>query len=85
MRSRYKIIEEDQLYFLTMSVVEMIPIFTNSDYMNAIIENFRFYQKEQNLKIYCYVIMDNHIHLIVSHQNSLVQKKFKISKVSQQK
>ena len=74
MRDRYKIIEKDQLYFLTMSVVEMISIFTNPDYMNIIIENFQFYQKEQHLKIYSYVIMDNHLHIIASHKDNLVQK-----------
>ncbi len=75
MRSRYKIlINNDKLYFLTISIVEMIPIFTNSEYMNIIIENFKFYQKNQQLKIYSYVIMDNHLHIITSHKNNLIQK-----------
>ncbi len=74
MRSRYKIVEDDQLYFLTMSVVEMIPIFTNSEYMNIIIDNFKFYQEKQQLKVYCYVIMDNHLHIIASHKDNLIQK-----------
>jgi REP-associated tyrosine transposase len=72
MKSRYKIFDnDDRPYFLTFNVLKNIPVFTNSSYMDIIIENFLFYQQNQNMKIYSYVIMDNHIHLIASHINNL--------------
>ncbi len=75
MKSRYKIfLNDDSLYFLTINVLKKIPIFTNSEYMNIIIDNFMFYQKKQQLKVYSYVIMDNHLHIIASHKDNLIQK-----------
>ncbi|MCF7857988.1 MAG: transposase [Candidatus Cloacimonetes bacterium] len=72
MKSRYKIFKDDDSpYFLTLNVFLKIPIFTNSSYMNIILNNFEFYRKEQKLRIYAFVIMDNHIHLIASHTNDL--------------
>lgn len=72
MRSRYKFdIVPDQAYFITLSVVEMIPIFTNSTYINVLIKNFEFYRKEEGLKIFYYVIMDSNTHMIVSHKDDI--------------
>ncbi len=74
MKSRYKILQNDNsLYFLTLNVLKKIPVFTNSSYMNIIMENFTFYRENQHLNIFSYVIMDNHIHLIASHPDNLSQ------------
>ncbi len=70
MRSRYKIIEEKCIYFITSIPIfigiEWIPVFTSEPYFKIIIESLRFCQKNKALKIFVYVIMDNHFHLIVS-------------------
>lgn len=72
MKSRYKILQnDDSLYFLTINVIKKIPVFTNSSYMDIILDNFAFYRENQYLKIFSYVIMDNHIHLITSHPGNL--------------
>ena len=80
MRTRYQFLDiQNQTYFVTLTVVGKIPIFTNPKYFDIIIENFNYYRKTQGLKIYHYVIMDNHIHLIVSHPDNISQvlRKFK--------
>ncbi|MDO9578691.1 MAG: transposase [Candidatus Cloacimonadales bacterium] len=72
MRSRYKFIDSEKApYFLTFSVIERIPVFTNSKYCDVIIENFEFYRKERGLQIFNYVIMDNHVHAIMFHENEI--------------
>jgi REP-associated tyrosine transposase len=72
MKSRYKIFKgDDSPYFLTLNVFLKIPVFTNSAYMNIILKNFKFYRDNQDLKIFAYVIMDNHIHMIISHPTDL--------------
>lgn len=72
MKSRYKVLTHyENLYFLTLNVHMKVPVFTDSSYMNLLIENFNFYRETQNLKIYAYVIMDNHLHLIASHPDNL--------------
>ena len=74
MKSRYKILpNDDSLYFLTLNVFLKIPVFTNSSYMDIILENFAFYRENQHFKIFSYLIMDNHIHLIASHPDNLSQ------------
>ncbi len=69
MRTRYKIINESEIYFITSSITEMIPIFTSERYFKIIIVFLKYCRKEKGLKIYAYVIMDNHLHLIVSGKN----------------
>ncbi|NQT64945.1 MAG: transposase [FCB group bacterium] len=72
MRSRYKFIDsENSIYFLTFAIIEKIPVFTNSKYCDIIIENFEFYRSERGLQILSYVIMDNHIHAIMSHNEDI--------------
>ena len=68
MRSRYKIIEEKCIYFITSTIVEWIPVFTSEPYFKIIIESIRFCQINKGLKVFAYVIMDNHFHLIVSDE-----------------
>lgn len=66
MRSRYKIIEEQGIYFLTSTIIKWIPIFTKNKYCDILIDSFKYCQQNKNLSIICYVIMENHFHLIAS-------------------
>ena len=69
MKSRYKIIDDEQLYFITFTVQKWIPVFTSEKYFEILMEKFRYSQREKDLKIYSYVILDNHFHSIVSGNN----------------
>jgi len=72
MKSRYKFYDiEGALYFVTDTIVENIPTFINEKYFNILIDNLKFYQTNQGLKIYFYVIMDSHMHMIVSHPSDI--------------
>ena len=66
MKSRYKIIDEENLYFITSTILKWIPVFTSEKYFNILLESFRYSQKEKDLKIYSYSILDNQFHAIVS-------------------
>ena len=69
MRSRYKVVEENQIYFITATVVEWIPVFTSEKYFQVLLDSLKFCQKSKALKIHAYVFIPNHIHLIVSGEN----------------
>ena len=69
MRSRYKIINNESIYFITSTTIEWIPVCTNEKYFNVIINTIKFHQINNDLKIYCYVLLDNHFHLIASCKN----------------
>ncbi len=56
--------QPNELYFVTLTVVDWIDIFTQSIYFDYIIENLNFCQRKKNLEVYEYVIMTNHLHMI---------------------
>ncbi|CAA6815565.1 MAG: Transposase and inactivated derivatives [uncultured Sulfurovum sp.] len=63
-RSRYKIYEPIHPHFLTCTILNWLPIFTRKESVEIIIQSLKHLQKEENLKLYAYVILENHIHLI---------------------
>jgi REP element-mobilizing transposase RayT len=66
MRSRYVIHEKDQPHFLTCTIVGWLPIFTRPEAVDIVLDSWRFLQQENRLRIYGYVILENHLHLIAS-------------------
>lgn len=56
----------DELYFVTLTVVDWIDVFTRRYYNDYIIQNLQYCQEHKNLNIYAYVIMTNHIHLVAN-------------------
>jgi putative transposase len=62
---KYKIRDQDKIYFVTFSVVQWIDVFTRPDYKNILIENLKYCQENKGLEIYGWCLMSNHIHLIV--------------------
>ena len=65
-RSRYKIFNTAYPYFLTATIVEWLPLFSNPSIVQIIFDSFEFMQKHDRLIIYAHVIMENHLHLIAS-------------------
>jgi len=64
-RSRYKIYEPTHPHFVTCTILNWLPIFTRKESVDILIQSLKYLQREENLKIYAYVILENHIHLIV--------------------
>jgi len=63
-RSRYKISQTDAPHFVTLTVLHWIPVFTRPQTVDILLESLRFLMKE-GLKVHAYVILENHLHLIV--------------------
>jgi len=60
------------MYFVTFTVHRWADVFTRKDYVDIVLESFRFCQKEKGLMIYAWVVMSNHIHIIMkSHSHNL--------------
>ena len=68
-RTRYKIKEPTHPHFITCTILHWLPIFTRKESVNIIIECLKFLQQKDNLKIYSYVILENHLHMIISSDN----------------
>ena len=63
-RSRYKIYEPTHPHLLTCTILNWLPIFTRKESVQIIIDSLKHLQKEENLKLYAYVILENHLHII---------------------
>jgi len=87
MSTGYQITEQDKLHYLTLQVVYWVDIFTRQRYRDIIIDSLKYSQSNKGLEIFAYVIMSNHIHIIVrSNTDNLSQtigdiKKFTSKKI----
>jgi putative transposase len=63
-RSRYKIYEPTHPHFITCTILNWLPIFTRVESVQIVIDSLKYLQKKENLKLYAYVILENHLHII---------------------
>ena len=64
-RKGYVIAEQYSTYFVTFTIVGWVDVFTRKELNEIIVDSLKFCQKQKGLIINAYVIMSNHIHLIV--------------------
>jgi len=50
---------------VTCTILNWLPVFTRKESIEILLDSLKHLQKEENLKLYAYVILENHIHLIV--------------------
>jgi putative transposase len=83
----YKIHDQHKMYYITLTVNQWANVFTKTKYIDIIIDSLKFCQMKKGLKIYAWVIMSNHIHLIISSDNNKLSdilrdfKKYTSSKI----
>lgn len=65
MKEGYIIREQDKAHFITATVVDWIDVFTRQRYNDIVINSLEFCIKNKGMILFGYVIMSNHIHLIV--------------------
>ena len=63
MSDKYKT-EKDKLYYVTLTVVGWIDVFTRKEYVYELMKNIKYCQENKGLEVYAYVIMSNHLHMI---------------------
>lgn len=59
-------IKKNETYFLTLTVVDWIDIFTRKNHKTAIIDSLRYCIKNKGLNVYAYCLMTNHLHMVVN-------------------
>ena len=65
MSTGYQISEQDELHYATFQIVRWIDIFTRQVYRDIVIDSLLFCQQNKGLEIYAFVVMSNHIHLLI--------------------
>jgi putative transposase len=88
MPSNLTIREKNQPYFITMTVVAWIDVFTRSSHKLIIVDALKYCQEHKGLLIYGWCLMSNHLHIIAStegdfHLRDVVRdfKKFTSKKI----
>jgi REP element-mobilizing transposase RayT len=68
MKEGYVIRDQGAIYFLTFTVVEWVDVFTRKDYRDIIIDSLKYCQEAKGMNIYAFVIMSNHIHIMMQSE-----------------
>src|ERR1700744_6222884 len=63
-------ITNDELYFITITVVDWIDAFTRKELSEEILFSLKYCQQNKGLKIYAWCIMPSHIHMVVSVESN---------------
>ena len=69
MSTGYQIDDQFATHFITATIVDWIDLFSRKVYRDIIIDSLNYCAREKQLVIYGYVIMTNHIHIIVRSNN----------------
>ncbi|MEI6707625.1 MAG: transposase [Methylococcales bacterium] len=72
-RSRYTIRETEAPHFLTCTVINWMPLFTRPETVDIILNALQHRQQHNGWKIYGYVILENHLHLVVQSEDLLAE------------
>ena len=62
----YTIRNQYRTHYLTLTIVGWADVFTRTTYKNIIIDSLAYCQQEKGLVVYAYVLMSNHLHLLVA-------------------
>ncbi len=62
----YRIHDQQGVYFITCTVVQWVDVFSRREYADIIVNSLKYCREHKGLEIFAWVIMSNHIHLIIS-------------------
>jgi len=72
MSSKYKVGEDAIPHFVTFTVVGWIDVFSREIYKEKMLESLNFCIQRKGLIVHAWIIMTNHVHLIISsHDNKI--------------
>jgi len=72
-RSQYKIYREEHPHFITSSVVGNVPVFGIPEAAQIVLEGLRFLCNKRAVRLYAYVIMEDHLHAILQGDDLAVK------------
>jgi REP element-mobilizing transposase RayT len=69
----YRVYDDQYPYFITSGITFGLPLFSNPAITEIILENLNFLQEKRDVKIYSYVIMENHLHAVIQGKDLAVK------------
>jgi REP element-mobilizing transposase RayT len=70
MKEGFVIRDQSAPHFITATVIDWIDVFTRKVYKDCVIDALEYSIKNKGMVVFGYVIMSNHIHLVVQAQNN---------------
>lgn len=77
-RSRkYKFYNDKGIYLVSFATVNWIDVFTRPLYKEILVESINYCIEKKGLEVYAWVIMTNHIHMVVRSKGDLLEDIFR--------
>ena len=73
MSEKYKVGESAIPHFITFSVVGWIDVFSREQYKTLFINSLKYCQEQKGMVLHAWVIMTNHVHLIISSSTNKIE------------
>ncbi|GAB4044442.1 REP-associated tyrosine transposase [Spirosoma jeollabukense] len=61
----YQIQDPGATYYLTLQVIDWVDVFTRKTYRDVVLDSLTYCRQHKSLDVYAYVVMSNHLHLLV--------------------
>ena len=72
MSTKYKAVTTEECYFITITTVGWVDIFTRLNQKSLIIDALKYCQIHKGLEIYAYCLMSSHLHLMCKGTNGFI-------------
>ena len=69
MSRKYKFHNNTGVYFVSFATIEWVDVFTRKLYNEILVESLQHCVEKLGMQLYCWCIMPNHVHLILSAEN----------------
>jgi len=66
---KYKIRDQDKLYFVTFTVIYLLDVFIRREYRDIFLDSLKYCQAKKGLELCAFVIMSSHVHLIIGRNS----------------
>lgn len=74
MSSKYKVGEDAIPHFMTFSVIGWIDVFSREQYKTVFVESLKHCQQKKGMVSHAWIIMTNHVHLIISSNTNKLEE-----------
>lgn len=70
MSRKYKFNNSEGIYFVSFATVNWIDVFIRREYKDIIVDSLNYCIEHKGLIVYSWVIMSNHVHLVIEGRNN---------------
>ncbi|MBS1584033.1 MAG: transposase [Bacteroidetes bacterium] len=73
MATRYRFGDGDYAHFVTFAVVNWVDALSRPQYKDILVESIKYCIVNKGLQLHAWVIMNNHVHLIISSEGNKLE------------